>query len=66
MNKELLKSTLYKLLPAVAAYLVGSGLIDQATADKLPAAVDAVVILASFVPTLVRSIKNYGKKREAV
>ena len=61
MNNQLIKSIFAKALPAVAAYLVGSGILDQATADQIPAVVDAVIVIAAFVPTAIRSVKNYGK-----
>lgn len=62
MNLQLITSLILKILPIVAGALVGGGVIDDATGAQLPGAVDALIVLVAFVPTLIRSLKNYFKK----
>jgi hypothetical protein len=60
MNIELWKSWTLKLLPVVAAYFVGKGMVSQETVDQLPALVEWIAAGLLLIPTLVRSWKNYG------
>ena len=60
MNVELFKSWALKLLPVVAAFIVGRGWLSQETADQLPALIDWIAAGLLLIPTLVRSWKNYG------
>lgn len=59
MNIELIKSLAWKIVPVVATFLVGKGIIDDVMAEKLPGMVDAFIILLATIPTLVRSIKTH-------
>lgn len=59
MNIETIKSILWKIVPIVATFLVGKGIIDEAAAEKLPGVVDAIIILAATLPTIIRSIKTH-------
>lgn len=69
MNKEVLKSWLFKLLPIVLAFVVGKGWIAQQDADQIVPlldrvmlAVDEVLLLAASVATLFRSVKTHNQK----
>jgi hypothetical protein len=59
MNIELIKSLAWKIVPIVATFLVGKGIIDDVMAEKLPGMVDALIILAVTLPTLFRSLKTH-------
>jgi hypothetical protein len=59
MNIEVIKSWMWKIVPVITAYLVGRGMIDQSTADNIGPVIDAVVVIAVTVPTIIRSIKTH-------
>jgi hypothetical protein len=59
MNMEMLKSMLFKILPVIVTYLVGKGILAEDAAANIPTAVDAIIILAVTVPTIIRSIKTH-------
>ena len=62
MNMEMLKSMLLKILPVVITYLVGKGILTEDAAAHVPTAIDAIIILAVTVPTIIRSIKTHKAK----
>ena len=59
MNLATLKSIVWKVVPVIATWLVGRGLIDEQTAEAIPGVLDAAIIVAAFIPTLIRSIKTH-------
>jgi hypothetical protein len=63
MNIELIKSWTLKIVPVVAAYLVGRGVISDEIAGQLPGVVEWVFVGMALIPTLVRSWKNYGNRK---
>jgi hypothetical protein len=62
MNIEVIKSWAFKLVPVITAYLVGRNLIGQETADQIMPLIDALIIVAVTVPTIVRSLKTHKAK----
>jgi hypothetical protein len=65
MNYELIKSIGLKLLPILTGALIGGGVLDDATGAQLPKAIDSVIVLVAFIPTAIRSLKNYWANRKA-
>lgn len=66
MNKELIRSWIFKLAPIVMAFVVGKGWVSQSDADavvplaeKLWGIVDELLLAISSVFTLIRSIKTH-------
>ncbi len=66
MNAQVLKSWVYKLLPVVAAFAVGKGWLNQDTADQLPDLVDWIVVGATLLPTLIRSVKTHKDDADGI
>ena len=59
MNVELIKSLLFKVVPVVITYLIGKGILNQATADQIPALIDWLLVGAVLLPTIIRSFKTH-------
>ena len=66
MNKEIIRSWIFKLAPIVMAFVVGKGWVSQSDADavvplaeRIWAHVDETLLIASSVFTLIRSIKTH-------
>lgn len=71
MNKELIRSWVFKILPILMAFVVGKGWVSQADADsvvpvldKLWGSVDELLLAVSAAVTLIRSIKTH--KRDGI
>lgn len=62
MNKEVIVSVVKKALAIVVPMLVGSGKLDEAVGQQIPALVDAVIIILSIVPTIISSFKTHSKE----
>jgi hypothetical protein len=62
MNIATIRSLIFKALPVAVTYLVGRGIIDEKIAADIPGAIDALIIVVAFVPTLVRSIRTHKGK----
>lgn len=66
MNWSIVASWTKKVIPVVVALAVGRGWLDQAAAttlgEKVPEVLDAVIIIASALPTIISSVKTHGKK----
>jgi hypothetical protein len=61
MNIELIKSVVFKVVPVLVTYLVGKGIIDEATAGEIPGLIEALIVVAVTVPTIIRSLKTHKK-----
>jgi len=68
MNKEVIKSWVFKVLPIVLAFLVGKGWISQPDADqvvplldRVASSVDEIALIVTSIVTLARSIKTHKK-----
>jgi hypothetical protein len=71
MNKELIRSWVFKLAPIIMAFVVGKGWVSQSDADavvplveKIWSHVDETLLIVSSVFTLIRSIKTH--KRDGI
>lgn len=69
MNKDILKSWLFKLLPIVLAFIVGKGWLSASDADAVSplierawSAVDEILLIVTSAATLFRSIKTHNQK----
>jgi len=66
MNKDVIKSWIFKLLPIVLAFVVGKGWLTQPDADqivplldRIASASDEVALIVTSIVTLFRSIKTH-------
>lgn len=66
MNKEIIRSWIFKLAPVVMAFVVGKGWISQSDADavvplaeKFWGIIDELLLAVSSLFTLIRSIKTH-------
>ena len=64
MNIEMIKSLVFKVLPVLVTYAVGKGILNQETADQIPALVDWLIVGVVMIPTIIRSIKTHKDKPE--
>lgn len=73
MNKELIKSWVFKILPIVLAFVVGKGWLQQSDADQvvpvlnsLLSSLDEVLLAATSAITLWRSIRTHKKQADGI
>ena len=73
MNKELIKSWVFKILPIVLAFIVGKGWVQQSDADQvvpvlqsLISSLDELLLAATSAITLWRSIRTHQKKPDGI
>jgi|DEB19_MinimDraft_3_1074340.scaffolds.fasta_scaffold66077_1 hypothetical protein len=66
MNKELIRSWTFKILPIIMAFVVGKGWVSQADSDavvplidKIWGIVDEILLAAASAVTLIRSIRTH-------
>jgi hypothetical protein len=73
MNKDLIKSWIFKILPIVLAFIVGKGWIQQSDADQvvpvlnsLISSIDELLLAATSAITLWRSIRTHKQKSDGI
>lgn len=64
MNMELVVSVAKKAVAIIVPTLVGSGKIDEAVGQQIPVLVDAILVIASVLPTIISSFKTHKKGKQ--